>query len=271
MARKIIRIVYDPYGNHIRFNISLDTGDTWQELPEISELLKYQNQECVFSNCVEDIVGYINQYQNSSPDGLCIQFIGPDEDFAILDDVVKKENKHFSKKGKIQPARSGVYKSADEAIEIIRSAYNRISSEYDPEYITRKSDLDFIECLDRINCDGAVKALLIDFCRTPFENAQMIWQKLAFKYFNIRECVKGLTTMVPFEEWNNIIVTQLEKYEFDESISLSKDSEQFYRFTQLMTLESLLWLQASQIDQPEKGLQLKNYMSEFRDSFLKSN
>ena len=142
---------------------------------------------------------------------------------------------------------------------------------YDPEYITRKSDLDFIECLDRINCDGAVKALLIDFCRTPFENAQMTWQKLAFKYFNIRECVKGLTTMVPFEEWNNIIITQLEKYEFDESISLSRDSEQFYRFTQLMTLESLLWLQASQIDQPEKGLQLKNFMSEFRDSFLKSN
>ena len=142
---------------------------------------------------------------------------------------------------------------------------------YDPEYIMRKSDLDFIECLDRINCDGTLKALLIDFHRTPFDQAQMTWQKLAFKYFNIRDCVKSLTMVVPFEEWNNIIITQLEKYEFDESVTLSKDSEQFYRFTQLMTLEALLWLQAAQIDQPEKGLQLKNYMSEFRDSFLKTN
>lgn len=137
MAKKVIRIEYDPYGNHIRFNVSLDTGDTWQELADTSELLKYQNQECVFSNCVEDIVRYINQYQNSSPDGLCIQFIGTDEDFAILDDVVKKENEYSSKKGKIQSVRSGIYKSADEAIEIIRSAYNRISSEFD-DYLPGK-------------------------------------------------------------------------------------------------------------------------------------
>ena len=75
--------------------------------------------------------------------------------------------------------------------------------------------------------------------------------------------------MNSFEEWNDIIITQLQKFDFDESISLNKESEQFYRFSQLMTLESLLWLQASQIDQPEKGMQLKNYMNEFRDSFMK--
>ena len=142
---------------------------------------------------------------------------------------------------------------------------------YDPEFVMRKSDYDFIECLDRINCEGSVKALLIDFFRTPFEQAQVTWQKLAFKYFNIKECVKGLTARVSFEEWKNTIITQLEKFDFDESVSLSKESEQFYRFTQLMTLESLFWLQTAQIDQPEKGMQLKNYMSEFRNSFMKGN
>ena len=75
--------------------------------------------------------------------------------------------------------------------------------------------------------------------------------------------------MNSFEEWNDIIITQLQKFDFDETISLNKESEQFYRFSQLMTLESLLWLQASQIDQPEKGMQLKNYMNEFRDFFMK--
>lgn len=137
MAKKIIKISYNPYENHISFIVSLDSGETWQELAETSELLKYQNQECVFSNCVEDIVSYINQYQNSNSEGLCIQFIGTGDDFSILDEVVKSENKKSSKKGKILTECVGNYKSADEAIEIIRSAYNRISNEFE-DYLPGK-------------------------------------------------------------------------------------------------------------------------------------
>ena len=125
MTKKIIKIEYDPYGNYIGFAVSLDAGNSWQDLADTSELLKYQNQECVFSNCVEDIVSYINQYQNSNAEGLCIQFIGTDEDFSILKSVADKE------KGKIQIDRVGVYKSADEAIAIIRNAYQRIATEFD--------------------------------------------------------------------------------------------------------------------------------------------
>lgn len=131
MAKKIIKITYNPYDNHIKFIISLDSGKVWQELADTSELLKYQNQECVFSNCVEDIVSYINQYQNSSLEGLCIQFVGTGDDFSILEEVVKSENRNSNKKGKILTEYVGVYKSADESIEIIRSAYNRISSEFE--------------------------------------------------------------------------------------------------------------------------------------------
>ncbi len=139
---------------------------------------------------------------------------------------------------------------------------------YDPRYITRKADLDFIECLDRIKCDGTEKALLIDFYRTPFKHSQSLWQRLAFKYFKIRDCIKDLDKIISFDAWNETILDQLRKYEFEENTVLSKNSEEFYRFSQLMTLEALVWLQASQIDQPEKGLQLKNYMSEFRASFI---
>lgn len=154
MAKKIIRIEYDPYGNHIRFNVSLDAGESWQELSDTSELLKYQNQEYVFSNCVEDIVIYINQYQNSRPDGLCVQFIGTDDDFAILNEIVGKENKRSSKKGKIQTQRIGLYKSANEAISEIREAYGRIASEFD-DYLPGKekyvSDSDCAEIGDLIS------------------------------------------------------------------------------------------------------------------------
>jgi len=131
MTKKIIKIEYDPYRNYIGFAVSLDAGNSWQDLADTSELLKYQNQECVFSNCVEDIVSYINQYQNSNAEGLCIQFIGTDEDFSILKSVADKENQKTTKKGKIQIDRVGVYKSADEAIAIIRNAYQRIATEFD--------------------------------------------------------------------------------------------------------------------------------------------
>ncbi len=131
MTKKIIKIEYDHYGNYIGFAVSLDAGNSWQDLADTSELLKYQNQECVFSNCVEDIVSYINQYQNSNAEGLCIQFIGTDEDFSILKSVADKENQKTTKKGKIQIDRVGVYKSADEAIAIIRNAYQRIATEFD--------------------------------------------------------------------------------------------------------------------------------------------
>ena len=50
MTKKIIKIEYDPYGNYIGFAVSLDAGNSWQDLADTSELLKYQNQECVFSS-----------------------------------------------------------------------------------------------------------------------------------------------------------------------------------------------------------------------------
>lgn len=130
MAKKIVKILYDPYQNHIRFHISLDAGDTWQDLAENSGLLKYQNQDCVFSNCVEDIIHELNQYHNSTPDGLSVQFIGTDEDFRILQSVVSEQNKESKKKGKMSTKRAGEFRAANEAIAIIRKAYNRISDEF---------------------------------------------------------------------------------------------------------------------------------------------
>lgn len=147
MTKKIIRIEYDPYRNHIGFSVSLDAGNSWQDLADTSELLKYQNQELVFSNCVEDIVSSINQYQNSQ--GLCIQFVGTEEDFSTLKDVTDKENQNSTKKGKIQVERVGVYKSADEAISIIREAYQRIATEFD-DYLPGKASAEI---------DDAAKAI----------------------------------------------------------------------------------------------------------------
>ena len=136
---------------------------------------------------------------------------------------------------------------------------------YDPEFITRKSDVNFIDCLGKIKCDGTVKALLLDFYRTPFSRAQNIWQKLAFRYFNIGACEKRIDVATDMNGWQEAVRKQLEQYEFDEGVLLNEESESFYRFTQLMTLETIAWLHASGMDQPEKELLLSNLMREFRD------
>ena len=130
MAKKIVKILYNPYQNHIQFNISLDAGETWQDLAENSGLLKYQNQDCGFSNCVEDIIHELNQYHNSTPDGLRVKFIGTDDDYRILRNAIADQNKLSKKKGKISAERAGSFRSADEAIAIIRKAYFCISDEF---------------------------------------------------------------------------------------------------------------------------------------------
>ncbi len=149
MTKKIIKIQHNPYVNQIRFHVSPNSGNSWQDLADTSELLKYQNQECVFSNCVEDIVSYINQYQNSNAEGLCIQFVGTDEDYVILESIVESENTNSTRKGKIKAVRIGVYKSADEAIGIIREAYERISNEFD----------DYLPGREKAETDAATKEI----------------------------------------------------------------------------------------------------------------
>lgn len=142
---------------------------------------------------------------------------------------------------------------------------------YDPEFVIKKGELEFLDCVDKIQCDGVVKSLLIDYYRTPFSKAQRVWQKLAFRYFNMRDCVKCLDGKQSKEEWIEIVKKQLDKFDFEESVELSVESESFYRFTQLMTLETIVWLHDTQIDKPEKGLVLKNYMSDYRDTFVEKS
>lgn len=131
MANKIIRIEYDPYNNRIKFSESLNAGNTWQNMSENSALKTYENQEFVFSNCVKDIVEIINRRHNTSEEGIDINFVGTESDFYILERTIEDENKKIEDKGPIVPYHSGCYKTADEAIEIIRDSYDRISEEFE--------------------------------------------------------------------------------------------------------------------------------------------
>ncbi|MCF2556001.1 dynamin family protein [Fournierella massiliensis] len=128
--QKQIKLLYDPYENQIKFSISQDGGETWDRISETSDLRRYENQNCVLANCAEDIVSIINKYQNVGVEGVLVCFEGTEEDFDLLQEVIERENKANSNGGKISSVRIASFKSADEAIEIIRTAYDRISSEF---------------------------------------------------------------------------------------------------------------------------------------------
>lgn len=98
--QKQIRFLYNPYENKIEFLISQDGGESWNKLSENSDLRHFENQDCVLANCAEDIVALINRYQNVSAEGVLICFEGTEEDFEILQEVVRNENAINPKKGR---------------------------------------------------------------------------------------------------------------------------------------------------------------------------
>lgn len=139
---------------------------------------------------------------------------------------------------------------------------------YDPDYLARKNDISFIDCIGKIKCEGVIKALLIDYSRIPLKDARTTWQKLAFRYFNIKECYDKFNKEQKQLEWQDLLLQQLLQYDFDKDILIVRESEAFYRFAQIMTFETITWLQSMHLDNPERILRFKNIMIEFRSKFL---
>lgn len=128
--RKATRISYNPFTNLLRFAI-LNTADgTWGELSESSDLLRYSGETVLFSNCVNDIVHVINQKQNSSADGMEVQFSGPDSDFSALERAVRDELGDFGGRGPISCVHIETYRASGDALGQLRSCYASIAREF---------------------------------------------------------------------------------------------------------------------------------------------
>ena len=129
--KKVTRIEYDPFTNSIEFKIAQSIEGHWTGLSDGSALLKYSNQRVLFSNCVVDIVSIVNDNQNSVPEGLDIQFVGPVADYKLLERTVKRVYDERGGAGLLTCSHVGSFRDADETLEIIRADYERISSEFD--------------------------------------------------------------------------------------------------------------------------------------------
>lgn len=132
MAKKAVRIKYDPFACNVLFQIAQSVGGPWREPSEGAALLKFTNRPILLSNCIFGIVTIINEKYNSVTDGLEIQFSGPSDDFALLEQVIKKVDDQQNGVGPLSCRLIGTYHTADDALEIIRHDYAAIEHEFMP-------------------------------------------------------------------------------------------------------------------------------------------
>lgn len=131
--KKATKVTYNPFENTVDIMITTDAANPeWENLASNSELLTYTNSamKVLFTNIAEDVVTVINEKQNSSEEGLVIQFYGPDSDYIILKEMVARENAEHPEKGELTCEHLGQYYSADESIRIVKNAYSKISDEF---------------------------------------------------------------------------------------------------------------------------------------------
>ena len=132
---KRFEISYNPYSNKIHFRVAEPTdGNTtseWEELPPTSNFMEFQNEKCIFENCVERILDKINNYINTT-DELELVFIGTVEDFDVLQNTVYACSDPRAKK--ISCVHLNVYPSASTALTSIKRSFSRIKEEFD-DYI----------------------------------------------------------------------------------------------------------------------------------------
>lgn len=119
---------------------------------------------------------------------------------------------------------------------------------YDPTYITRPADNDFVDCVMRLECPDSTKSLLIAYARARAPQRQRLYQDAAFRYFGVSE----LTRSHGAEPWDVSLLSHVAKgHEFEDDVTLDMDSPEWIRFSQMMLAESIAWLQENTTE-PER-------------------
>ncbi len=132
---KRFKMTYNPYTNRICFKVAETTDDNgasiWNDLPNESRFMEFQNEKCVFENCVERILTLINTYINTT-DSLEIVFVGTIEDFDVLQNAVFSSQDPRAKS--ISCLHLKTYPSASTALSSIKRSFSKIKKEFD-DYI----------------------------------------------------------------------------------------------------------------------------------------
>ena len=128
---KRFEISYNPYSNKIHFRVAEPVEEPcepkWRELPPESSFVEYQNDECIFENCVDQILNLINKYINTT-ESLEIIFKGTVEDFDVLRKAIFACSDPRAKK--ITCTHAKTVMSSDIVLERLKRAYSNVENEF---------------------------------------------------------------------------------------------------------------------------------------------
>lgn len=133
---------------------------------------------------------------------------------------------------------------------------------FNPDYMMNNQRMDFKDSLEKSSINGEEKALLLEYYNATQKNDNKIWQKLAYKYFNINDCVSSINLQTKAEDWIELIKEKLEEYEYVDNPDFDMmRSAAMYRFVQNVTSEA-------KRRKPQFVIMLQAYANEYKKKFV---
>lgn len=110
---------------------------------------------------------------------------------------------------------------------------------YCPENMEKCSETEFVDAVEKVRLQGELKALLIDYYRTPFPRRQEIWQKVVKHFFKkeIEKAIDVFSDSVPKD--NSIRNLILDEIRNRYGLYSIQDENVDYRFVQAFLCESI--------------------------------
>jgi hypothetical protein len=134
----------------------------------------------------------------------------------------------------------------------------------DPNYLARKSDLNFVDAVEKVNLSGQLKRELLDYYRTSNPEKQKIWLKAIHMFFedDIKELIDKLE-QAEAEESSEKLKDQIidnikNKYGLQE---IASDGKWEYRFAQGFLFECIEELSRRQEEEVDACQKLEEHMS----------
>ena len=142
---------------------------------------------------------------------------------------------------------------------------------YDPNYLPRKSEINFIECVDKLVISDSLKALLVDYASSPVSRRKDLYAEAAYRYFEIEKYMEAQNENEGLSEWSSGLREYLLKdREFMDDTDFTSLTGPRYIFTQMMINQYIE--RQSRILGPEKIDKVDTmlgYMEELRELRLK--
>lgn len=139
---------------------------------------------------------------------------------------------------------------------------------YDPYYLAKKSDISFIDCLDKMDISDSLRLLLVDYARTPMPKRQELYSESCYRFFRMQKFFDESAYDVSAKEWSDSLIKYVkENNKFTEDTDFSKFSGARYIFTQAMISTYMIKLGKNNqnIEMAERVEKLNGFMSDIKN------